>query len=85
MDIFDYGTYSIGRIRIEGSDSNYNYIIWCNTTLHGAFVDPLDGSLLLDFTRAKKIKIRYVINSFASGCARTTASVFLNTSSFPPI
>ncbi|GBD38031.1 Hydroxyacylglutathione hydrolase GloB [bacterium HR37] len=65
MDIIDYGTYSIGRIRIEGSDSNYNYIIWCNTTLHGAFVDPLNGSLLLDFTRAKKIKIRYIINTHA--------------------
>jgi len=65
MDTFDDKGYGIARIRIEKSDNNYNYIIWCGETAECAVIDPLDSKPLIDFVREKSLVVRYVINTHA--------------------
>ena len=35
--------YGIARVRIEESDKNYNYVLWCEETSECAVIDPLEG------------------------------------------
>ena len=63
MDIYIEDGFSIARIKIEDSDSNYNYIIWCNKTKECAVIDPIDPIILLNFIRDNGLMVRYVINT----------------------
>ncbi len=63
MDIYIEDGYTIARIRIPDSDSNYNYIVWCNKTNECAVIDPIDPISLLDFIREHELMVRYVINT----------------------
>ncbi len=63
MNIYIEDGFSIARIKIEDSDSNYNYIIWCNKTKECAVIDPIDPIILLNFIRDNGLMVRYVINT----------------------
>lgn len=65
MDVFEESGFGIARIRIEESDSNYNYIIWCSETLESAVIDPLNAYAILDFIRERGLTVRYIINTHA--------------------
>ncbi len=63
MDLFTGDGYGIARIRIEGSDNNYNYIVWCDETLECAVIDPLDARVVLGFVMSHGLRVKYVINT----------------------
>lgn len=63
MDTFNGPGYGIARIRTEDSDSNYNYIIWCDDTSECAVIDPYDPIEVLNFIRDNCLSVRYVINT----------------------
>ncbi len=63
MELFGGSGYGIARVRIKGSDSNYNYIVWCAETLECAVIDPLDAKVVLDFIRGKGLTVKYIINT----------------------
>ena len=63
MDIFDSSGLGIVRIKISESDSNYNYIVWCNKTNECAVIDPIDPIVLLNFIRDNDLMVKYVINT----------------------
>ncbi|MBI2488080.1 MAG: hydroxyacylglutathione hydrolase [Deltaproteobacteria bacterium] len=65
MDLFTEKGYGIARIRIEGSDNNYNYVVWCCETLECAVIDPLNAKPILDFIRDQGLTVRYIINTHA--------------------
>ena len=65
MDLFMEKGYGIARVRIEESDKNYNYVLWCEETSECAVIDPLDAKPLLDFIRDRKLRAKYVINTHA--------------------
>lgn len=65
MDLFIDKGYGIARIRIEESDKNYNYVLWCEETSECAVIDPLDAKTLLNFIRDRKLRAKYVINTHA--------------------
>jgi glyoxylase-like metal-dependent hydrolase (beta-lactamase superfamily II) len=60
MDIYTGKGYGIARIRIEDSDSNYNYIVWCTETNQCAVIDPIDPITILNFIRDKGLMVKYV-------------------------
>ena len=47
MDIYNEPGYAIARLRIEESDNNYNYIVWCTETKECAVIDPIDPITIL--------------------------------------
>lgn len=63
MDLFIGNGYGVARMRIKGSDNNYNYIVWCAETLECGVIDPLDARTLLNFIKEKGLTVRYVINT----------------------
>ena len=63
MDIYYEDGFGIARIRIEDSDSNYNYIVWCTETKECAVIDPIDPIIILDFIRDNGLMVKYVINT----------------------
>jgi hydroxyacylglutathione hydrolase len=63
MELFGESGYRIARVRIKGSDSNYNYIVWCAETLECAVIDPLDAKVVLDFIKRKGLTVKYIINT----------------------
>ncbi len=63
MDIYTGKGYGIARIRIEDSDSNYNYIVWCTATNECAVIDPIDPITILNFIRDNGLMVKYVINT----------------------
>lgn len=63
MDIYNGPGYGIARIRIEDSDSNYNYIVWCTETKECAVIDPIDPITILNFIRDNELMVKYVINT----------------------
>lgn len=63
MDIYTGKGYGIARIRIEESDSNYNYIVWCTETNECAVIDPIDPIIILNFIRDNGLMVKYVINT----------------------
>jgi hydroxyacylglutathione hydrolase len=63
MELLKEGGYGIARLRIKGSDNNYNYIVWCAETLECAVIDPLDARTALDFVKGKRLTVRYIINT----------------------
>lgn len=65
MDLFTDKDYGIARIRIEESDNNYNYALWCRETSECAVIDPLGGETLIDFTKNHGLRVKYVINTHA--------------------
>jgi hydroxyacylglutathione hydrolase len=65
MDLLSEKGYGIARIRIEGSDHNYNYVVWCCETLECAVIDPLNAKPILDFVRDQGLTVRYIMNTHA--------------------
>jgi len=65
MDIYQESGYGILRFRVEESDSNYNYIVWCSETLESAVIDPLDSKTLIKFINKHNLIVRYIINTHA--------------------
>ena len=63
MDLYSGPGYAIARIRIEDSDSNYNYILWCTETNECAVIDPIDPITILNFIRDNGLMVKYVINT----------------------
>lgn len=63
MDIFTEHGLGIARIRIEESDSNYNYVVWCEETGECAVIDPLDPIGILNFIRDRGLMVKYVIDT----------------------
>jgi len=63
MDIYNESGYGIARIRIEESDNNYNYIVWCTETRECAVIDPIDPIAILNFVRDNGLMVKYVINT----------------------
>lgn len=63
MDIYNEDGFSIARMRIEDSDNNYNYIVWCNKTNECAVIDPIDPIRILNFIRDNGLMVKYVINT----------------------
>lgn len=63
MDIFKEEGLGIARIRIEESDSNYNYVFWCEETGECAVVDPIDPIEILNFVRDSGLMVKYVLNT----------------------
>lgn len=63
MDTFTEPGLGIARIRIEESDSNYNYIVWCEETTECAVIDPLDPIAILNFIRERGLMVKYVIDT----------------------
>lgn len=63
MDIYTGPGYGIARIRVEDSDSNYNYIVWCTETNECAVIDPIDPITILNFIRDNGLMVKYVINT----------------------
>ncbi|MEM7009133.1 MAG: hydroxyacylglutathione hydrolase C-terminal domain-containing protein [Thermodesulfobacteriota bacterium] len=63
MDIYSDDGFSIARVLIDDSDSNYNYIIWCHNTKECAVIDPIDPIILLNFIRDNGLMVKYVINT----------------------
>ncbi|MCZ6790348.1 MAG: MBL fold metallo-hydrolase, partial [Candidatus Dadabacteria bacterium] len=63
MDIYNESGYAIARLRIEESDNNYNYIVWCTETKECAVIDPIDPIIILNFIRDNGLMVKYVINT----------------------
>jgi hydroxyacylglutathione hydrolase len=63
MEIFEEQGLCIARIRIQESDSNYNYIAWCEETRECAVIDPIDPTELLKIIRDNGLMVKYVINT----------------------
>jgi len=63
MDIFQKSGLGIARIKIQESDSNYNYIAWCEDSRECAVIDPIDPIALLNFIRDRDLRVKYVINT----------------------
>lgn len=63
MDIYTGPGYAIARIKIEDSDSNYNYILWCTETSECAVIDPIDPVSILNIIRDNGLMVKYVINT----------------------
>lgn len=63
MDIYNESGYAIARLRIEESDNNYNYIVWCTETKECAVIDPIDPITILNFIRDNGLMVKYVINT----------------------
>lgn len=63
MDIYNESGYGIARLRIEESDNNYNYIVWCTETRECAIIDPIDPITVLNFVRDNGLMVKYVINT----------------------
>jgi len=63
MDIYNESGYGIARLRIEESDNNYNYIVWCTETGECAVIDPIDPITILNFVRDNELMVKYVINT----------------------
>jgi hydroxyacylglutathione hydrolase len=63
MDLFIEDGYGIARIRIKGSDNNYNYIVWCAETLECVVIDPLDAKTILGFATGRELRVKYIINT----------------------
>ncbi|MGH7791862.1 MAG: MBL fold metallo-hydrolase [Thermodesulfobacteriota bacterium] len=65
MDLFNEKGFGIARLRIEQSDNNYNYVVWCNETLECAVIDPLNAERILDFIKDEGLTVRYIFNTHA--------------------
>ncbi|MGH7806919.1 MAG: MBL fold metallo-hydrolase, partial [Thermodesulfobacteriota bacterium] len=65
MDLFNEKGFGIARLRIEQSDNNYNYVVWCNETLECAVIDPLNAEPILDFIKDEGLTVRYIVNTHA--------------------
>lgn len=65
MYIFENDGYNIARFKIDDSDSNFNYIIYCTGTGKCAVIDPVDPNPLLNFIRKSDLRVLYIINTHA--------------------
>jgi len=63
MDIYNGPGYGIARFRIEDSDSNYNYLVWCTETKECAVIDPIEPITILNYIRDNGLMVKYVINT----------------------
>ncbi len=63
MDIYQEQGYSIVRKKVEESDSNYNYLAWCNETRECAVIDPIDSIGILNIIRENGLSVKYIINT----------------------
>lgn len=63
MEINEKTDYAIGRLYIEDSDSNYNFIVWCTKTKEAAVIDPLDAKLILHEIDRLGLRLKYIINT----------------------
>ncbi len=63
VEVREQGWYTIARFIASESDSNYQYILWCNDTRQCIVVDPLDVERTVDFVKESGLYVRYVVNT----------------------